>query len=127
MSTLKHWDRIIELLEERDEAVRKVFRDYITGDLAHWNALTYFPEEDKIIHRCEASPCYGESEYYGKPNCPITFWSIQANYGQGLPVEEDDIEYEDFLESGIETLFENLIERIQYDCRFMDREEASQS
>ena len=119
-----------------EEAVRDCIRneeiESAKGNRSnHWYYARAWYENGKIeIHTgCEASPCYPESEYFGKgSHPPVTFWTQQSCYSPGADdgLEWNVSDWKDGEYIGkIDPKYPSCFESSEYFC--MDRiEEAAE-
>jgi len=84
--------------EQIEEAVRECIAEQETerakgNRSGHWYyaRARWDGDEIQISTGCEASPCYPESEYYGKGEFPpVTFWECKETYSPGA---DDGLEW----------------------------------
>jgi len=83
-----------EIVEAVRDCVRAEEIELAKGNRSnHWFYARAWYKNGKIeIHTgCEVSPCYPESEYYGKgSHPPVTFWTAQTCYS---PCADDGLEW----------------------------------
>ena len=73
--------------EQFEETLVEAYRDFQKENAGEndglWASLTFTINSDGDLEyylRLEASPCYSESEYYGKPGAPYTACEMRRNY-----------------------------------------------
>ena len=92
-------EEIKEIIEEK---IGELEQDRARGEYGngnwHFARAWRNGDEIEITTGVEASECYPEPEYYGKPNHPVTFWTCKEHYspspGEGT-LEWNDCTWDD--------------------------------